>query len=153
MLRRGMIAWRLGDNPAIRCNPRRPQHSPTPVEPAAHTADPPRHHATDTMQTRLTRLLGLDHPLLQAPNCLGAGNLPLEPHPAPIPLDEQASITFFEVYASPEAFSAHVNGAVFQNFLSTYSHCFKQDPERPGWPITVNASLTPLAGFTRVPGD
>ena len=90
---------------------------------------------------------------LQAPNCLGAGNLPLEPHPAPIPLDGQASITFFEVYASPEAFSAHVNGAVFQNFLSTYSHCFKQDPERPGWPITVNASLTPLAGFTRVPGD
>lgn len=91
--------------------------------------------------------------LLPAPEPLGADNLPLEPHPPDVPPAEMKTVTFFEVYASPEAFSAHVRGEAFAVFLRTWGSLFEQDPTRPGWPRTQNASLTPLAGFTRVPGE
>jgi quinol monooxygenase YgiN len=74
---------------------------------------------------------------------------PIEPPPAPIPLDQQQSVTFYEVYATPEAFSRHVQGEVFQTFKARFLRYFKPDPSRPGWPITTNANLQRLAGFVR----
>lgn len=83
----------------------------------------------------------------------GAGSLPMEPDAPAIPLAEMNTVTFFEVYASAQAFSAHLSGEAFTEFLQTWGPLFEEDPARPGWPRTQNASLTPLAGFTRVPGD
>lgn len=86
---------------------------------------------------------------LESPNVLDASNNPIEPPPAPIPLSAQTTVTFIEIYNDEVAFSRHVNGPVFQAFLKAYGKYFKQDPERPGWPITKNASLTRVSGFIR----
>lgn len=90
---------------------------------------------------------------LQAPGPLDAQSNPIEPPPAPIPLAEQNEVIFVEIYKNEVAFSRHVNGPIFQAFLKGYSHYFKQDPKRPGWPITKNASLERVCGFIRDAAD
>ncbi len=90
---------------------------------------------------------------LQAPGPLDASNDPIEPPPAPIPLADQKEVIFLEIYKDEVAFSRHVNGPVFQAFLSEYSKYFKQNPEKPGWPITKNAPLSRVSGFIRNAAD
>ncbi|MBB5020469.1 hypothetical protein HNQ59_003789 [Chitinivorax tropicus] len=86
---------------------------------------------------------------LQAPAPLGADGAPIEPPPPPIPLDKQQYVTFMEMYADAQAFSRHIHGPIFQRFLQDFGHCFRQDPAKPGWPITQNNTYLPLSGFHR----
>ena len=86
---------------------------------------------------------------LQAPGPLDANGKPIDPPPAPIPMTEQTSVTFVEVYADACAFNHHLEGAVFQTFLKDFGKYFKQDPQHPGWPITQNGSYSNASGFIR----
>ncbi|KJZ51351.1 MULTISPECIES: putative quinol monooxygenase [Pseudomonas] len=86
---------------------------------------------------------------LQAPAPLDADNNPIEPPLPAIPLAQQTEVTFVEIYKDESAFSRHVKGSVFQSFLKEYSHYFKQDPARPGWPATLNTTLARVSGVIR----
>lgn len=90
---------------------------------------------------------------LRAPGPLDSSNNPVEPPPPPIPLAGQNEVIFLEIYKDEVAFSRHVNGPVFQAFLKGYSKYFKQDPERPGWPVTQNTVLSRVSGFIRSAAD
>lgn len=90
---------------------------------------------------------------LPAPGPLDAQNNPIEPPPPPIPLAEQNEVIFVEIYKNEVAFSRHVKGSTFQAFLKGYSQYFKQDPKRPGWPITKNVALERVSGFIRNAAD
>ncbi|PPS29087.1 hypothetical protein BVY11_01215 [Pseudomonas amygdali pv. morsprunorum] len=86
---------------------------------------------------------------LPAPGPLDASNKPIEQPPSPIPLAAQNEVVFLEIYKDEVAFSRHVNGPVFQAFLKGYSKYFKQNPEKPGWPVTLNTPLDRVSGFIR----
>ncbi|RMS40373.1 hypothetical protein ALP66_00049 [Pseudomonas amygdali pv. photiniae] len=86
---------------------------------------------------------------LPAPGPLDASNKPIEPPPSLIPLAAQNEVVFLEIYKDEVAFSRHVNGPVFQAFLKGYSKYFKQNPEKPGWPVTLNTPLDRVSGFIR----
>lgn len=74
---------------------------------------------------------------------------PLDP-PAPnIPLSEQKEVVFVEVYKDAEAFSEHVKGTIFNEFLRSTLHYFQPDPTRGGWPVTENSMLGLQSGFER----
>ena len=103
--------------------------------------------ADKVKQAELDTWMYLVH--LQAPDLLGTDGNPIEPPPPPIPLSQQTTVTFIEVYANAQAFSRHVKGEVFQTFLKDYGKYFKQDPDNPGWPITHNGYYTRASGFIR----
>lgn len=65
----------------------------------------------------------------------------LQSLPPPDPL----LVLFFETYASPDAFLAHVNGPLFTNFVAQYGHCFVS---ANGKPYTTVQFLDTLAGFS-----
>ena len=56
------------------------------------------------------------------------------------------TIVFFEMYRTVEAYLRHVNGPIFQNFLSNSGGLFIA---QNGVPITVVSLLTKQAGFIR----
>jgi predicted enzyme related to lactoylglutathione lyase/quinol monooxygenase YgiN len=64
----------------------------------------------------------------------------LQSLPPPDPL----MVLFFETYASPDAFLAHVDGPTFTSFVAEYGQCFVQ---AGGKPYTTVQFLDFLAGF------
>ncbi|MCV4339523.1 antibiotic biosynthesis monooxygenase [Pseudomonas capsici] len=65
----------------------------------------------------------------------------LQSLPPPDPL----LVLFFETYASPDAFLAHVNGPLFTGFVAQHGHCFVSSN---GKPYTTVQFLDTLAGFS-----
>jgi predicted enzyme related to lactoylglutathione lyase/quinol monooxygenase YgiN len=63
-----------------------------------------------------------------------------------LPPPEPLRVLFFETYADPDAFLAHVNGPTFTHFVATYGHCFVGTN---GKPYTTVQFLDLLAGFVR----
>ena len=63
-----------------------------------------------------------------------------------IPPPEAGMILFFEMYASPAAFDAHVNGKLFKRFVARYGKKFVPLHEKP---FTTCEFLHPYAGFVR----
>ncbi|RMQ49742.1 hypothetical protein ALQ04_01312 [Pseudomonas cichorii] len=61
-----------------------------------------------------------------------------------LPPAEPLLVLFFESYASPDAFLAHVNGPLFSNFVAQHGHCFVS---ANGKPYTTVQFLDTLAGF------
>ena len=71
------------------------------------------------------------------------GRLQSEPPPYPL------LVLFFETYADPDAFLAHVNGPIFNQFVAQHGHCFVG---ANGKPYTTVQFLDLLAGFVRGDG-
>lgn len=63
-----------------------------------------------------------------------------------LPPVDASTLLFFETYRSPEAFRAHVEGAVFKDFVAAHGHLFVQ---ADGKPYTSVFFLEPRAGFVR----
>lgn len=63
-----------------------------------------------------------------------------------LPPSEPLLVLFFETYADPDAFLAHVQGPVFTEFVATHGHCFVG---ANGKPYTTVQFLDLLAGFSR----
>lgn len=61
-----------------------------------------------------------------------------------LPPADPLMVLFFETYASPDAFLAHVNGPVFNGFVAQYGACFVQ---ANGKPYTTVQFLDTVAGF------
>ena len=74
---------------------------------------------------------------------------PLDPPPPDVPLSEQTEVTFLEVYQNAEAFSRHVKGEVFNEFLTSTLKYFEEDPNRNGWPVTATTFLDLQSGLVR----
>ncbi|MFT6407673.1 MAG: quinol monooxygenase YgiN [Arenicella sp.] len=86
---------------------------------------------------------------LEAPFPLDSSGKVLAPLPRPIPNKQQTDITFIEAYRDAEAFSLHLNGSIFNDFLTDNLKYFKPDPKKPGWPLTDTHILELDAGFIR----
>jgi hypothetical protein len=56
-----------------------------------------------------------------------------------------SEIVFVESYADVSAFKAHLNGPLFTAFREQNLQYFKEDPTKPGWPITQTVFLDPIA--------
>ncbi len=67
-----------------------------------------------------------------------------------LPPAEPLLVLFFETYAGPDAFLAHLNGRIFTEFVATYGHCFVGTN---GKPYTTVQFLDLLAGFIRRDAD
>jgi len=104
--------------------------------------------AAEQIQDReLGTLIYLIH--LEAPFPLDDSGKVIEPRPSSIPNDQQTDITFIEVYQDADAFSAHINGSIFKDFLQQNLKYFAEDPKKQGWPITDTHVLELDAGFIR----
>ena len=104
--------------------------------------------AAELIQSKeLGTLMYLIH--LEAPFPLDSSGQVLVPQPSSIPNDQQIDVTFIEAYQDADAFSAHINGAVFTDFLYENLQYFEEDPEKPGWPIIETHVLELDAGFIR----
>jgi quinol monooxygenase YgiN len=86
---------------------------------------------------------------LQAPYPLDNDFNAPSPPPPPIPLDKQQSVVFVECYRNAEAFSRHVHGEVFQEFLKETIDYFEPNPDMPGWPVVDNDYMDLQSGFIR----
>ena len=64
-----------------------------------------------------------------------------------LPPSEPGLVLFVEMYRSPDAFRAHVEGAVFTSFVRDYGHLFV--PNADGEPYTTVTFLQRQAGFVR----
>ncbi len=69
--------------------------------------------------------------------------------PMPIPGSEQTEVVFVECYRDAKAFSDHVKGPVFTEFLQAVLQYFEADPERPGWPKSEVIFLEGKSAFVR----
>ncbi|MBL4673958.1 MAG: hypothetical protein JKX81_16980 [Arenicella sp.] len=104
--------------------------------------------AAELIQSKeLGTLIYLIH--LEAPFPLNASGNVIVPSPSSIPNHQQTHVTFIEAYQDADAFSAHLNGSIFMNFLHENLQYFEEDPEKPGWPITDTHVLELDAGFIR----
>ncbi|MFT6100924.1 MAG: quinol monooxygenase YgiN [Arenicella sp.] len=104
--------------------------------------------AAELIQSKeLGTLMYLIH--LEAPFPLDSSGRVIMPPPSLIPNDQQTDITFIEVYKDADAFSAHINGSIFLDFLYENLKYFEEDPEKPGWPVTETHVLELDAGFIR----
>jgi uncharacterized protein len=63
-----------------------------------------------------------------------------------VPPAPPGSVVFFETYANPEAFEAHVNGPIFTEFVAKYGRCFVTAHTSP---YTTVQFLDNFAGFAR----
>ncbi|MGK0375670.1 MAG: quinol monooxygenase YgiN [Arenicella sp.] len=86
---------------------------------------------------------------LDAPMPLDSSDKVLIPSPGSIPNHQQTDITFIEAYRDADAFSAHLSGSIFKDFLQQNLKYFEEDPNKPGWPITNTHALELDAGFIR----
>ena len=77
--------------------------------------------------------------LVQTP-VVGDTRVPTFPPPNP------GTIVFIEMYRTVETYVRHVNGPIFQKFLSNFGNLFIA---QNGAPFTVNSFLTKEAGFVR----
>lgn len=64
----------------------------------------------------------------------------------PLPPTDAQLLLFYEEYASPAAFLAHVSGEIFADFVANYGDCFVQSG---GKPFTTVTFLSRKAGFAR----
>ena len=64
-----------------------------------------------------------------------------------LPPSEPGLVLFVEMYRNPDAFRAHVEGAVFTSFVRDYGHLFV--PNADGQPYTTVTFLPREAGFVR----
>jgi hypothetical protein len=87
---------------------------------------------------------------LTAQSPLNASRQPIEPPVAPVALEEQAEVVFFEVYRDADAFARHVNGEVFTRFREDNIRYFYEDSANPGWPNTVTEFLDRKSAFFRM---
>jgi quinol monooxygenase YgiN len=87
---------------------------------------------------------------LQAIPPLDTYNMPINPPPKSIPLEEQTEVVFIEIYKDVEAFSTHVNGPTFTKFRKTYLKYFLLDPLKPGWPLNDTEFLIRESVFIRL---
>ena len=68
------------------------------------------------------------------------------------PATRPGAVTFVERYANWEAFDKHVNGDIFQNFLTDFGHLFVQDYPKDGEdakPFIQVVFMDRVAGFIR----
>lgn len=63
-----------------------------------------------------------------------------------LPPTDAALLLFYEEYASPAAFQAHVTGPIFTGFVADYGDCFV---EAGGKPFTTVTFLSRETGFVR----
>lgn len=70
-----------------------------------------------------------------------------------LPPPTAPSLLFFETYRDADAFKAHVQGTLFNEFVNQYGHCFipsgplPDDPSSKAGPYTTVQFLTRVAGF------
>lgn len=64
----------------------------------------------------------------------------------PLPPTDAQLLLFYEEYASPAAFHAHLSGPIFTGFVEKYGDCFVQ---AGGKPFTTVTFLSRMAGFAR----
>lgn len=74
---------------------------------------------------------------------------PYDPPLAPISMQQQTEVVFFEIYKDANAFSAHVNGDVFTRFRTQNINYFYENPDNPGWPLTQTQFLERESAFIR----
>jgi quinol monooxygenase YgiN len=86
---------------------------------------------------------------LEAPYPLDQHFNPASPPPDPVPLAQQTAVVFVECYRDAAAFSRHVQGEVFQDFLRETRDYFEPSPDIPGWPVVDNDFMALQSGFIR----
>ena len=65
---------------------------------------------------------------------------------ASLPTPAAGEVIFFEIYKDEAAFTAHVNGATFVQFVNQHGHLFLSDNARPYVSVEI---MTRQAGFVR----
>ncbi|WP_184549612.1 putative quinol monooxygenase [Mucilaginibacter sp. FT3.2] len=63
-----------------------------------------------------------------------------------LPTPNSGEVIFFEIYKNEAAFKAHVDGAVFKNFVATYGNLFLASN---GAPYTTLQVMKHKAGYIR----
>lgn len=66
-----------------------------------------------------------------------------------LPTPPAGEIFFWEVYEDQAAFQQHVNGPIFQGFVSQYGHLFLSDFSNPPQVFMTTEVLTKIEGFSR----
>ena len=79
---------------------------------------------------------------------LNKNNQSLQTPPQVNPSDA-IEVVFFEIYKNADAFSKHVNGKAFTQFRTDNLHFFDEDPDSPGWPLTITEFLARESAFIR----
>ncbi len=69
-----------------------------------------------------------------------------DPGLQPLPPTDAQLLLFYEEYASPEAFHAHVNGEIFTGFVAAHADSFVQANGKPYVTVTF---VSREAGFAR----
>jgi len=103
--------------------------------------------AENIQSSELGTLMYLIH--LEAPFPLDDSGDVISPPPSAIPNNKQTDITFIETYQDAQAFSNHLTGEPFTRFREKNLKYFKEDPKKPGWPISETHILELDAGFIR----
>jgi quinol monooxygenase YgiN len=86
---------------------------------------------------------------LQSDPPLNSQGCPIQPPPQPISLEDQKAVVFIEMYKDVDAFSQHVTGKVFTEFLSEFKDCFESQTAEGSSSRENTNFLVRQSGFIR----
>lgn len=66
-----------------------------------------------------------------------------------LPTPPAGEVEFWEIYKDQNAFFAHVNGPIFQEFVKNYGQLFLNDFNVPSQVFMTTKVLTQIEGFAR----
>jgi len=66
-----------------------------------------------------------------------------------LPAPPAGEVVFFEIYKDKAAFTKHITGPAFTNFVKNYGHLFLQDFNTPPQLYITAEILTQVGGFAR----
>ncbi|MCV9928229.1 antibiotic biosynthesis monooxygenase [Flavobacterium sp. LS1R49] len=66
-----------------------------------------------------------------------------------LPTPPTGEVLFWEIYQNHEAFLAHINGPIFQDFVKTNGALFLSDFSTPPQVFMITEVLTQIEGFSR----